>query len=187
MSKLINDLLNFSRLQRSEERFVDVDLNTVFKNIENDFELVINQKKAVVKASPLPVIEAIPLQMNQLFYNLIGNSLKFSLAGVSPVIQIDCAKLTPSEVSGRPLLNPRNTYYKLVFRDNGIGFNQQYEHKIFEIFQRLNTRLEYEGTGIGLALCSKIVQNHGGQIYAESEEGKGASFFIILPEKQATL
>lgn len=186
MSKLISDLLNFSRLQRAVDSFVEVDLNEVFKNIESDFEVMINQKKAVITAEALPVVDAIPLQMNQLFYNLISNSLKFSLEGVPPVIKINSRKLSAAEVKERPLLNKNQTYYELVFSDNGIGFNQQYEHKIFEIFQRLNTRVEYEGTGIGLALCNKIVQNHNGQIYAKSQEDKGASFYIILPEKQLT-
>lgn len=145
---------------------------------------MINQKKATIEVNTLPVIEAIPLQMNQLFYNLISNFLKFSVEGIAPVIQIHSKKLTTDEVSRRPLLHSKRTYFEIIFKDNGIGFNQQYEHKIFEIFQRLNTRLEYEGTGIGLALCSKIIQNHGGQIYAESTEGKGAVFHIILPEKQ---
>ena len=154
-------------------------------NVELDFEVMINQKKASIKADHLPLIEAIPLQMNQLFYNLISNSLKFTTDDVLPVIEISCRRLSSLEVTQRPLLSEDKSYFELTFADNGIGFNQQYEHKIFEIFQRLNTRLEYEGTGIGLALCSKIVQNHNGQIHAESEEGKGARFYVIRPEKQS--
>ena len=185
MSKLINDLLNFSRLQRSSDSFLEVDLNNVLHNVELDFEVMINQKKASIKADHLPLIEAIPLQMNQLFYNLISNSLKFTTDDVLPVIEISCRRLSSLEVTQRPLLSEDKSYFELTFADNGIGFNQQYEHKIFEIFQRLNTRLEYEGTGIGLALCSTIVQNHNGQIHAESEEGRGARFYVILPEKQS--
>jgi two-component system CheB/CheR fusion protein len=184
MSKLINDLLNFSRLQRSEERFVPTDLNNILSNIENDFELLINQKQAVIHSEGLPVIEANPLEMNQLFYNLLGNALKFSKEDVSPEITLSSKRLSTEEIAENDKLIKDKEYYRIVVSDNGIGFSQQYAHKIFEIFQRLNTRSEYEGTGIGLALVHKIILNHQGIIYAESEEGVGSSFYMILPATQ---
>jgi two-component system CheB/CheR fusion protein len=181
MSKLISDLLNFSRLRRSEERFVPTDLNEILSNIINDFELLISQKKAKIIADKLPVIKANPLQMNQLFYNLISNALKFSRPDIPPVIEISCRLVTGKKVAHQVPLNPETNYYELIVRDNGIGFAQQYAEKIFEIFQRLNARSEYEGTGIGLALVNKIVEQHKGAIYAVSEEGKGSAFYLLLP------
>ncbi|HWJ28794.1 MAG TPA: response regulator, partial [Flavisolibacter sp.] len=182
MSKLISDLLNFSRLRRSEERFVPTDLNEILSNIINDFELLISQKKAKIIADRLPMIIANPLQMNQLFYNLISNALKFSRPDIPPVIEISCRLVTGKEVAHQVPLNPGTNYIELIVRDNGIGFAQQYAEKIFEIFQRLNARSEYEGTGIGLALVNKIVEHHKGTIYAVSEEGKGSAFYLLLPE-----
>jgi PAS domain S-box-containing protein len=183
MSKLINDLLNFSRLRQSEG-YVATDLNELLANIKNDFELVINQKKAVIKHDRLPVIDANPLQMNQLFYNLLSNALKFTNENTVPVIEIHCLETNSERVKEFPYLNKDKKYFEVVFTDNGIGFPQEYAKKIFEIFQRLNARSEYEGTGIGLALVNKIVDNHKGIVYARSEEGKGSAFHILLPAKQ---
>lgn len=187
MSKLINDLLNFSRLRQSGESFTPVDLNEIFNDVRNDFELVIKQKNALIKSDDLPVIEANSLQMNQLFYNLISNALKFTKADQTPVIEITCQKRKAGETNGFAGIDWNRDYYELVFTDNGIGFAKEYEHKIFEIFQRLNGRSEYEGTGIGLALVKKILENHKGSVYAVSEEGKGSSFYILLPAVQTNV
>ncbi|MFL5740018.1 MAG: ATP-binding protein [Flavisolibacter sp.] len=183
MSKLINDLLNFSRLRQSGEGLVRVDLNEVLENIKNDFELVIQQKRAIIEQSDLPCIEANPLQMNQLLYNLLSNALKFTAQGRKPLIHINC-QIVDKEKGQQLNLPDHKTYYELTFSDNGIGFAQEYSKKIFQIFQRLNAQTEYEGTGIGLALVNKIIENHKGLVFARSKEGNGSSFHIILPESQ---
>jgi len=184
MSKLINDLLNFSRLRQSEESFIAVDLNEILANVKNDFELVINRKQAVIEHTHLPAVEANPLQMNQLFYNLLSNALKFTQDGRTPHITISCRSLSTQERDRFAGLSKELDYYELVFADNGIGFAQEYAQKIFEIFQRLNARAEYEGTGIGLALVNKIMENHGGLVFAESKDHGGAAFHILLPVRQ---
>jgi PAS domain S-box-containing protein len=179
MSSLINDVLNYSRLTKTGEQFQKTDLNKVLKDVLSDYELLIEQKQAVVISTDLPAIKGIPLQLHQLFANLISNSLKFS--ETKPVINITSTMLLPSETVNYPELQEDREYVKLVFTDNGIGFEQQYAKQIFIIFQRLNNLQSYSGTGIGLALCKKIVDHHDGVITAKSALGSGASFTIILP------
>ncbi|MFN8344612.1 MAG: ATP-binding protein [Spirosomataceae bacterium] len=179
MQTLIRDVLNYARLSKSEDRKQETDLNQLLEAIKIDFELLIEQKKATVIYSDLPVIRAIPLQMMQLFSNLISNSLKFSR--VDPVITISARKLRSDELPGYPELNPASPHMMLQLVDNGIGFDPQFKQQIFTIFQRLHDRQTYSGTGIGLALCKKIVENHQGYITADAEPDKGAVFTIILP------
>jgi PAS domain S-box-containing protein len=183
MSGLIKDVLNYSILTRTKEAFVPTNLNIIANHVLTDFELLITQKKAVFIVEKLPEIEAVNLQMNQLFNNLIGNSLKFTSGDVSPVIHIS-GRQTCAEELEKLNLSKDTAYVTLCFSDNGIGFSQQYAEQIFEIFQRLNSNEEYPGTGIGLALCKKIITNHKGAVYAESSPGKGATFYIVLPVKQ---
>ncbi|HEX8315733.1 MAG TPA: PAS domain S-box protein [Flavisolibacter sp.] len=178
MSVLIRDLLNYSRLTKEEKEFKDVDLNEVLEDVLSDFEVLIAQKKAQIIADPLPTLKGISLQVNQLFFNLIGNSLKFSRPDVPPRIEIR-AGIINAEAALELGLKGQD-YHRLIFSDNGIGFNPGYKEQIFEIFQRLNSRDQYAGTGIGLALSKRVVENHGGAIIAESEEGKGASFTVYL-------
>jgi len=184
MQNLINDLLNYSRLQ-NEKLFVQTDLNQTVINVLNDFELFIHEKKAVIKSDELPVIDAIPLQMTQLFYNLISNALKFSREDVPPIITITSRTLSEKEIKKYPAFNLSISYVEIIFKDNGIGFEQQYSEQIFTIFQRLHAKETYSGTGIGLALCKKIIENHQGEIFTEAKENEGASFHIILPLKQS--
>ena len=179
MTDLIKAVLNFSRLTRTDAQPVNVDLNAVIKHIVTDLELFIEEKKAVVQVAPLPVVKGIPLQMNQLFLNLLSNALKFSER--PPVIKIDASVVHRNEFAPAPLLNDKTRYLKICIADNGIGFDQEYADKIFTIFQRLHPREKYAGTGIGLALCKKIVENHGGHIAVESKPGEGSTFFIYLP------
>jgi two-component system CheB/CheR fusion protein len=181
MTILIKDLLNYSRLLQHEKAFSKTDLNVTLKNNIIDFELLIEEKKAKIEVANLPTLEAIPFQMNQLFHNLISNSLKFSKEGVSPVIKIDSRKISEKEIERYPSLNPTNEYVEITFQDNGIGFEQKYAEQIFTIFQRLHNKEIYSGTGIGLALCKKIIENHQGEIFANSKENEGAVFHIILP------
>jgi two-component system CheB/CheR fusion protein len=183
MNDLIKDLLNFSKLNLSQnDTFEKTDLNTIFKYVMEDLELAIIQKGAQVKSNHLPVINAIPLQISQLFYNLLNNSLKFSKKDVPPKVEITSRLLSQEEKAKYPQLDTRRNFYEIVFKDNGIGFSAEYAEQIFTIFQRLHSRSSYEGTGIGLALCKKIALNHQGDIFAISEEGMGAEFHVLLPE-----
>jgi len=184
MSNLIKDILGYSQLSKDSEVFRKVDLNKSLKNIISDFELIIEQKNASLHWTELPVIEAIPLQISQLFGNLISNSLKYSRAGISPEITITSEDVTPEELEKYKLPNPKLKYLKIIYVDNGIGFKEEYAERIFHIFQRLHGKTDYEGTGIGLAMCKKIVQNHYGAIAAEGNDNFGAKFIVILPLKQ---
>ncbi|WP_373511089.1 PAS domain-containing protein [Persicitalea sp.] len=182
MSNLLKDLLDFSRVSR-EELFTQVNLDDIVANIESDLELLIAQKSATIQKTQLPLIEAIPLQMHQLFYNLINNAVKFAKPERPPIVRISCAVLTGKDCKkwGLPT---RKKYFQFSIQDNGIGFEPQYAEKIFELFKRLHNQEAYRGTGVGLALCKKVVENHRGRIWAESEQGKGAAFHVILPLKQ---
>ncbi len=184
MSGLINDLLDYSRVSHTAVQFEEVDLNEILKNVLKDLEVLITQKKGVVQSDLLDVIEAIPLQMNQLFYNLISNALKFVRKGLAPLITITASKLTQEKKRLYAQLNADKDYYEIKFQDNGIGFNQEYANKIFTIFQRLNERSKFSGYGIGLSICSKVVSNHQGIIFAEGKEQEGAIFTVIVPIKQ---
>ena len=179
MSTLINDVLNYSRLSKTGEQFEKTDLNKILKDVLSDFELLVEQKQAVITYSDLPTIKSIPLQIHQLFGNLISNSLKFS--EVNPQINITAQTLSAKEVQKYPQLIEDRPYIQLTFKDNGIGFEQQHADQIFIIFQRLNNQRTYSGTGIGLALCKKIVDHHDGIITTKSEPGQGATFIVILP------
>jgi light-regulated signal transduction histidine kinase (bacteriophytochrome) len=180
LSTSLKDLLNFNSVNK-EEPYSSVDLNDVIRMAENDLELVIQQKEALINYHVLPVIRAIPVQMHQLFYNLLNNALKFSRDGIAPVIDITVDYLMTHYVQQFHHLEGNRKYIEIVLKDNGIGFEQQSAEKIFGMFQRLHDRKVYNGTGIGLALCRKVVQNHSGKLWASSAPGKGASFHIILP------
>jgi two-component system CheB/CheR fusion protein len=184
MSDLIRDLISYSRLELGENAFLPVDLNQIVANVIEDFELLIREKQAQMEINDLPIIDAVPLQMNQLFYNLIGNALKFSTPGSSCRITISANKMTPADIAPYPHLNKNLSWYRIIVADNGIGFNQSYADKLFVIFQRLNQKEKFEGTGIGLALCRKIMDIHNGDIQAFGVEQQGAAFHIIIPEVQ---
>lgn len=174
MLTLIRDILGYSQLSKEIKSFTAVNLQQIVQDATIDFELLIEQKQAEIQYKDLPTIAAIPLQMAQLFGNLISNALKFSSTEVKPVISIT-ATLLPGD------------QYKIEVSDNGIGFDQQYADQIFNIFQRLHRKTEFAGTGIGLATCKKIVQNHHGDIHATSVKGRGTVFTIILPAQQEAL
>jgi PAS domain S-box-containing protein len=181
MSNLIRDILSFSSLNK-QEFFVRTDLNQILDSVLQDLDLMITQKQAVIKRDPLPVIEAIPIQMTQLFFNLVSNSLKFARENEPVSIYISCRQL-PKEEKPATLTSDHH-YYELRFTDNGIGFSQEYADQIFGLFKRLNDKQAYPGSGIGLALCKKVVDNHHGKIRAEGSEESGASFIVQLPERQ---
>ena len=177
MNVLIRDILKYSRLSQTDDLFVKTDLNGILRNAKQDLDLLIEEKNAVIHSGDLPVINGVAVQLHQLFFNLIGNSLKFSKT--APVISVTAEILhvgaAPDALKG--ILADR--FVKLVFSDNGIGFEQQYHEKVFRMFQRLSDNKS--GTGIGLALCKKIVENHHGTISVTSESGKGSVFTIFLP------
>ena len=182
MLTLIRDVLNFSQLGEGRDAFESLDLNDVLQNTKNDFELLIEQKQCTISNNRLPVINAIPVQMSQLFGNLISNALKFCSPVRKPHISIFSEQIEDSELNKYSSLDKNKRYHIISFADNGIGFNQANAVQIFDIFQRLHGKSEYEGTGIGLAICKKIIDNHGGEIYATGIAGEGATFVIILPE-----
>lgn len=184
MSHLIKDLLNFSRLLKTENIYTTVDLNYILGNVFDDFELKIQETNARIIMGKLPSIEASMQQMNQLFYNLISNALKFRKERVPLIIEVTATPVPRSEIEQRAELNPELSYTDVCISDNGIGFKSRYVKQIFEIFKRLHPTARFEGTGIGLALCRKIVLNHHGDIYAVSQEGVGAAFHLLLPLKQ---
>ncbi|SEW42506.1 ATP-binding protein [Chitinophaga arvensicola] len=179
MSGLIKDLLNYTRLNKSDDPFVTTDLNDVMQQVLSDLEIVIRDKNAQIEISQLPQLKAIPIQINQLFHNLLSNALKFS--DKDPVIRVSTALLSPEKQQTLPELNAGKQYYELGFHDNGIGFDQKYADQVFTIFKRLVKAAQYPGTGIGLTICRKVALNHGGNIYPESAPGEGTTFYVYLP------
>ena len=181
MTRLIDDLLDYSRLSRSGNTFVNTDLNKILEEVMPDFEVIVNQKKAIVNVGALPTVNAVPLQMQQLFHNLISNAFKFTKEDGVPEIGISARPLRQEEAKKHRSLSTEGRYSQITVKDNGIGFPNEFAEQIFVIFQRLNDKKHFPGTGIGLAICSKIVSNHGGEIYAEGKENEGAEFHVILP------
>lgn len=183
MSILIKELLNFSKVLHSDV-FEQTDLDNILSKVIYDFDLLITEKRVIIKRQPLPIIDAIPVQINQLFYNLISNAIKFSKTGVAPVISITSKILKLEDTAKNVNISPKYSYCEICIKDNGIGFKQTFEDQIFLLFHRLHSQSKYLGTGIGLALCKKIVNNHHGEISARSNENEGALFRIILPLTQ---
>lgn len=180
MTTLIDQLLDLSRVRKDLNLFEEVNLNDTLKDVKNDLELSISEKNVIIHNELLPTIRAIPQQMQQLFLNLLSNSLKYSKKDVSPVINITVREyVSDQDKQAFPLAGKK---FELVIADNGIGFDAADSEKIFSIFQRLHTREQFPGTGVGLALCKKVVQNHNGEIFAVSELNKGAAFHVILPQ-----
>ncbi|WP_373516561.1 ATP-binding protein, partial [Pricia sp.] len=184
MSGLIKGLLDYSRVAHHGELFEPTDLSKITREIMTDFELLIKEKQAKVDIGQLPEIEAIPIQMNQLLGNLIGNALKFSNEGVAPIVKVSSRAFARKDIAKYPALSPKMDYCEIIISDNGIGFNPKYQEQIFLIFQRLRESRNQKGSGIGLSLVKKIVENHHGAIYTVSEEGQGATFHVILPVEQ---
>ena len=179
MSSLVKELLNYSRLSAPQHPFDTVDLSEVFANALNDCELIIKEKNAVVHVPALPVIHGVCSQLYQLFLNLLSNALKFNEN--TPVISIKCSEVYGRDISGSELIVPGIKYMHLIFTDNGIGFSTDLFEKVFTVFTRGTSNPKFIGTGIGLAVCKKVVENHRGHIDVESEIGKGTCFHIYLP------
>ena len=181
MQKLINDLLIYSRVSRSKDDFELVDLNQLLNDVLEDLDEVIREKQVQININDLPELKGNPVQLRQLFQNIISNAIKFNRPDVTPEVTIYNNKFPDKKTLKQYNLNLKYKYVQITIEDNGIGFDTQYLDKIFTIFQRLHGRSEYSGTGIGLAVCRKVIENHHGYITAESSVGKGARFIIILP------
>lgn len=182
MSVLIRDLLMYSRIASYKEAFGQIDLNQVLTEVKDDLEAIITDKKAVIKADPLPIIQGSALQLRQLFQNLLSNSLKFNRANVPPVIEIRTQIRSGSGLVSLPDSDKKaNAYAAITVSDNGIGFDPAQAERIFHVFQRLHGRSEYNGTGIGLAIVQKVIENHHGSIQATAVPGEGATFTVVLP------
>jgi len=185
MSLLIKEVLEYSKLAHTNKGYVKTNLDTVLKAVLNDLDLLLTEKKASIEyKEALPAADAIPLQINQLFYNLLTNAIKFQNKLSTPVITVSFRWLSKNDLAQHAELQNDSPYLEITFRDNGIGFDPEFADQIFQLFERLHSVDEYEGTGMGLALCRKIAENHNGKIYATSREGEGASFYVLLPATQ---
>jgi light-regulated signal transduction histidine kinase (bacteriophytochrome) len=175
MSTMIEGVLTYSSLNAIHQNMAPVDLNGIIADINNDLEVLIDQSGARIQSEPLPKVEGIQVLLYQLFYNLINNSLKFSKKDQPPVIKITCERTTLDDAD----------HVKIILADNGIGFEPAYNQQIFNSFMRLNSKSDYDGTGLGLSLAKKIVERHQGTIQADGIMNEGAVFTIALPIKQA--
>jgi signal transduction histidine kinase/CHASE3 domain sensor protein len=179
MRILIDDLLQFSRTTKTEKIFKSCNLNELLENAKQELAQIIEDKKAKIDNNELPSFNAIPFQIQQLFINLIGNSLKYCKENIAPIINIKNEIISASNEELVP--NNKNKYYKITIQDNGIGFEQEYANKIFLLFNRLHNTNKYEGSGIGLAICKKIVENHKGYIFAQGTPNEGTLITLYFP------
>ncbi len=181
MQNLINNLLDFSRHTLDNTKLQKTDLNLVLKEVLAQFEMELERTEAKVDYDPLPMVHAVPSLMQQLFTNLLGNALKFKKEGVPPQIEIRVNDMVSPGVVDNPEHSKGTSFLTMTFSDNGIGFKENQNEEIFKVFKRLHSYQQFEGTGVGLAICKKIIEKHGGYIRAESESGKGAKFVIGFP------
>jgi signal transduction histidine kinase len=184
MRILIQDLLDFSRVASKSQPFSAVNLNEIVTGVLSDLETRIDETHSSIHVGELPILDADPLQMRQLFQNLIGNAIKFRQIEKPLKVEIQSKSLKIIENNGQP---KGMDVYQITIADNGIGFEQKYTDRIFRVFQRLHSRSDYDGTGIGLAVCTKIAERHGGSITAESILGQGATFIVTLPVQQSEI
>jgi signal transduction histidine kinase len=190
MNTLIHDLLTFSRLSSEKRTLQQVNLQEVLDDVLIDLETSIREKQALIDVTTLPAVQGDTLQLRQLFQNLLSNSLKFVPPGTVPRIRVDCEQLTGRDII--PLPNQKvaeidldQPFFAISIVDNGIGFDEKYLDRIFTVFQRLHTRREYQGTGIGLTIVQKVIENQAGYIGAHSQPGNGATFTVYLPDQRS--
>ena len=184
MQNLINNLLDFSRHTVSSNDFKRTPLNDLVKNVLTELEVEIEKSNARINYEELPVVSAVPGLMQQLFYNLFSNAIKFRKPSVDLVIDVKAEKMNPLDLSKFTKYGQGKNYYKITVQDNGIGFDDKYAEDIFRVFKRLHNYQDFEGTGVGLSICKKIVEKHNGFIKAESKVDNGSTFIIGLPEMQ---
>ena len=184
MQKLINNLLDFSRHTVSTNDFKETSLNELVRNVEAELEVEIEKSNARINYGDLPVVSAVPGLMQQLFYNLFSNAIKFRRPSVDLVIDVKAEKMDPMDLSKFLKNGYGKNYYKITVQDNGIGFDDKYADEIFRVFKRLHSYHEFEGSGVGLSICKKIVEKHNGFIKAESKLDSGSTFIIGLPQIQ---
>ena len=186
MSLLIRDLLDYSRLTTQQTPFRPVDLNSVFTDVLDDLSMAVAESEAVIECLPLPVVSGDAAQLRQLFQNLLANALKFSQHTQTPQIQLS-ARIVDSSAVPLAMMAPLMAgelparFHEINVRDNGIGFDEKYLDRIFQVFQRLHGKSQYPGSGVGLAICRKVVFNHHGALSARSQPGQGATFSVYLP------
>ncbi len=181
MQLLIDDLLEFSRTNNTDDSFEQTDLNNTLAKVQEDLSEMVKDTDTKIQAAKLPSITAIPFQVSQLFNNLLSNAIKFARPSVTPIIKVACDEVKGSQITNANT-DKNKIYYHITITDNGIGFESEHSERIFLLFQRLHGRNDYEGTGIGLAICKKIVDNHHGFIRASSQPNEGATFHIYLPK-----
>jgi signal transduction histidine kinase len=182
MGLLVDDLLDYSHVSRGIDKWEEIDLNQKVAKVLEDLELTVQDKKATIEVGSLPTIRGHRRQMQQLFQNLLSNALKYSKEDVLPVISITSREVSGSELADSlPVLDPHGRYYLIEVQDNGIGFDQEHAERIFNVFTRLHGKGEYSGAGVGLSIVRKVVENHEGHIWAQSEPGVGSTFKVLLP------
>lgn len=184
MQSLINNLLKFSRYSLNPADFVKVDLNELLAESLTELEVEIEKNQVLFYIDQLPVVEAVPELMLQVFYNLFSNAIKFKQKNQSPVIHVTCSQMKAAESRFCDKYVKGSKYYGIRVSDNGIGFDEQYAEDIFMVFKRLHSFHEFDGTGVGLSICKKIIDKHNGFITASPKANEGATFLIELPEKQ---
>ncbi|WP_071341471.1 ATP-binding protein [Maribacter sp. 1_2014MBL_MicDiv] len=180
MRELIQNLLSYSRIDKINSKFEQIELNDTIEKVEDELSQLIKDTKTEISYSGLPLLYGIPFKIEQLFTNLISNSIKYRNKDIAPQVHIVSEKLRSDTIAENFVKNAEY-YYKISLRDNGIGFDPEFASNIFEVFQRLHSKNEYSGTGIGLSICKKIVEKHNGYIHAISKKGEGATFIIYLP------
>jgi PAS domain S-box-containing protein len=180
MQTLMDDLLSYSQVSNDTSLFAEIDLNRIIKSVRNDLDLLINEKHASFVVGELPLLKGVDFQWHQLFTNLFSNSLKFSKPSELPVISVTASRVAAKQIP-LGLVNDLKEYHRITITDNGIGFEEENAKKIFDVFQRLHSKSEFVGTGIGLAIVKRVVENHGGIITAAGRPGVGATFDIYIP------
>jgi signal transduction histidine kinase len=183
MKGLIDNLLEFSRVNRNERTFSELNLEEVLNTVISNLELKIEETGTKIQVSLLPTVQAVRSEMEQVFANLLSNAIKFRRNSVTPEIRVTARKASRAEKS-KHSLRSGVPYFVIEVSDNGIGFEEQYTEQIFQIFHRLHGKSEYPGSGIGLSICKKILDNHKGVIFAKSVPESGSTFTVIIPEKQ---